>query len=239
METLNKKIKNEDELFELFINVDDIRSSIWFPFLHPTYNEVWATNGYVIIRIPPERLNKQYEPTDGCERLKLPTVEHPCSKSCTLAAIKQALEACPLVDEVETEEYEEKCEECDGRGLVEWEYTDGELETHYHDFDCPKCGGDGVIRHEKEIKTGKKVPDENAILQIGAALFHHDVLQIVAEALKMLGADTVNVTANEPCGMTEFEYDGIKIGFMYIMADLSEKISADVKLNETYLDKQL
>lgn len=114
METLNKKIKNEDELLGLFIDVDGILSNTWLPFLHPTYNEVWATDGHVIIRIPPERLNKQYKPTDGCERLKLPTVEHPCSKSCTLAAIKQALEACPLVDEVETEEYEEKCEECDG-----------------------------------------------------------------------------------------------------------------------------
>lgn len=232
METSNKKIKNEDKLLDLFTGFDLVREFMSIPFLHPTYNEVWATDGYVIIRIPPERLNKQYEPTDGCERLKLPTVEHPCFKSCTLAAIKQALGACSLVDEVETEEYEEKCEECDGTGLVEWEYTDGKMKTHCHNFDCPICGGDGVIRHEKETKTGKKVPDENAIIQIGAALFHHDVLQIVAEALKILGADTVNVTANTPYGMTEFEYDGIKIGFMCLMADLSEKISADVKLNE-------
>lgn len=232
METLNKKIKNEDELLGLFIDVDGILSNTWLPFLHPTYNEVWATDGYVIIRIPPERLNKQYEPTDGCERLKLPTVEHPCSKSCTLAAIKQALEACPLVDEVETEEYEEKCEECDGTGMVEWEYTDGKMETHCHNFDCPICGGDGVFRREKETNTGKKVSDEDAIIQIGAALFRYRILRIVADALKMLGADTVNVTANEPYGMTEFEYDGIKIGLMCIMADLSEKISAEVKLNE-------
>ena len=57
-------------------------------------------------------------------------------------------------------------------------------------------------------------------------------MRIVADAVKMLGADTVNVTANEPYGMTEFEYDGIKFGLMCIMADLSEKISAEVKLNE-------
>lgn len=238
METLNKKIKNEDELLGLFIDVDGIRSSTRLPFLHPTYNEVWATDEHVIIRIPPERLNKQYEPTDGCERMKIPMATL-TSATCTLADINKALDSCPLVDEVLIEEYEEKCKECNGTGEVEWEYTDGELETHYHDFDCPKCGGDGVIRHEKEIKTGKKVPDENAIIQIGAALFRYCILRIVADALKMLGADTVNVTANTPYGMTEFEYDGIKIGFMCIMADLSEKISADVKLNETYLDKQL
>lgn len=132
MEISNKKIKNEDELLWLFIDIEDCRTSTWIPFTHPTYNEVWATNGHVIIRIPPERLCKQYEPTDGCERLKLPTVEHPCSKSCTLNAINQALETCPMVDEIIIEEYEEKCKECDGTGLVEWEYTDGKLKTHNH-----------------------------------------------------------------------------------------------------------
>lgn len=232
METSNNKIKNECELLGMFTDEDELRPYYRVPFLNLAYNEVWATEGHVIIRISPERLNGHYEPIKGHEDLKLPKIINPCQLSCTLVSIRQALDACPLVDEVETEEYEEECKECDGTGMVEWEYTDGKMETHCHNFDCPICGGDGVIRHEKETKTGKKVPDEDAIIQIGAALFHYCILRIVADALKMLGADTVNVTANEPYGMTEFEYDGIKIWLMCITADLSEKISAEVKLNE-------
>ena len=169
---------------------------------------------------------------DGWERLKLPTVEHPCSKSCTLGAINKALETCPLVDEIETEEYEEKCEECDGTGLVEWEYTDGKMKTHYHDFDCPKCGGDGVVRREKEIHTGKKVHDEYAIVKIGNAMFRWYYLEIVAKALEHIGADVISITANEPFGMTEFVFDGIKIGIMCLSDDGDNGINAEVKLNE-------
>ena len=231
METLNKKIKNEDELLGLFIDLDGIHSSTWMPFLHPTYNEVWATDGYVIIRIPPERLNKQYEPTDGCEKLKLPMVEHPCSKSCTLADINKALDSCPLVDEVLIEENEEKCKECDGTGEVKWEYTDDNLHRHFHNFDCPVCGGSGVITSKKEIHTGKKVHDENAIVKIGNATFLWYYLDIVAKALKHIGADVIDITANDHLGTTMFVFDGIKIGLASYNNE-GRRYNAEVELSK-------
>lgn len=116
-----EKIKNETELLEMFTDPDGFRAFTYVPFLHPTYNEVWATEGHVIIRISPDRLNKHYEPVRGCEELKLPKVLKPCHLSCTYKAIRQALDECPLVDEVVTEEHEEDCKECGGFGEVEWE----------------------------------------------------------------------------------------------------------------------
>lgn len=232
METSNNKIKNETKLLGLFTGYDAIRPYMYAPFFHPTYNEVWATEGHVIIRISPERLNGHYEPVVECEKLKLPQTQIPCQLSCTLDAIKQALDACPLVDEVITEEYEEQCKECGGTGDVEWEYTDDDLHTHYHDFDCPKCGGDGVIRREKEIHTGKKVHDEKAIVKIGNAIFRWYFLDIVAKALKLIGADVISITANNPLGMTEFVFDGIKIGLMGIFDEDGKGISAEVELKE-------
>lgn len=230
MGTSNNKIKNDGELLGLFTDYDAIRPYMYTPFFHPTYNEVWATEGHVIIRISPERLNRHYEPVVGCEKLKLPKIQNPCQLSCTLDAIKQALDACPLVDEVITEECEEKCKECGGTGDVEWEYTDDDLYTHYYDFDCPKCDGKGVIRREKEIHTGKKVHDENAIVKIGNAIFRWYFLDIVAKALEHIGADVISITANEPFGMTEFVFDGIKIGMMCITDDDGKGISAEVEL---------
>lgn len=50
------KIKNETELLEMFTDPDGFRAFTYVPFLHPTYNEVWATEGHVIIRISPDRL---------------------------------------------------------------------------------------------------------------------------------------------------------------------------------------
>lgn len=228
----NNKIKNETELLETFTDGDGVRAFTYVPFLHPVYNEVWATDGYVIIRISPDRLNGHYEPVKGCETLKLPKVLKPCHLSCTYKAIRQALDACPLVDEVVTEEYEEDCKECGGTGDVEWEYTDDNLHTHYHNFDCPKCGGDGVIIHRLKTHTSKKVHDENAIVKVGNATFRWYHLDIVAKALAHIGADVINITANEPRGMTEFVFDNIKIGVVSLSYDEGKGWDAEVELNK-------
>lgn len=225
----DNKIKNETELLEMF--TDGVRAFTYAPFLHPVYNEVWATDGHVIIRISPDRLTKRYEPIKGCEELKLPKVLKPCRLSCTYKAIRQALDACPSVNEVVTEEHEEECKECGGTGEVEWEYRDDNLHTHYHDFDCPMCGGDGRIIHKKETYTGKKVHNENAVIKFGNTHFRRFFLDIVAKALAHIGADVVSITANDPYGMTEFVFDGIKIGMMgFCCDDDREGYNAEVEL---------
>lgn len=61
----NNKIKNETELLEMFTAEDGVRAFTYVPFLHPVYNEVWATDGRVIIRISPDRLNGHYEPVNA------------------------------------------------------------------------------------------------------------------------------------------------------------------------------
>lgn len=224
------KIKNETELLEMFTDADGVRAFTYIPFLHPVYNEVWATEGHVIIRISPDRLSGHYEPVEGCEELKLPKALKPCHLSCTYKAIRQALDACPLVDEVVTEKHKEDCKECGGFGEVEWEYTDDNLHTHYHDFNCPICDGDGVITSKKEIHTGKKVHDENAIVKIGNAFFLWFYLDIVAKALKHIGADVISITANEPGGMTEFVFDGIKIELASYWCNEGKGCNAEVEL---------
>lgn len=228
----NNKIKNETELLEMFTAGDGVRAFTYVPFLHPVYNEVWATEGHVIIRISPDRLNKHYEPVKRCEELKLPKVLRPCHLSCTYKAIRQALDACPLVDEVVTEGNEEECKECGGTGEVEWEYTDDNLHTHYHDFDCPMCGGDGVITHKKETYTGRKVHDENAVVKIGNSFFRWYYLDIVAKALAHIGADVISITASDPCGMTEFVFDNIKIGLADLNCKEGKGCDAEVELNK-------
>lgn len=232
MEKKNNKIKNETGLLAMFTDADEFRAFTYVPFFHPVYNEVWATDGHVIIRISPDRLNKRYEPVKGCEEIKLPKVLKPCHLSCTYKAIRKALDACPLVDEVVTEENEEDCKECGGFGEVEWEYTDDNLHRYFHNFDCPVCDGEGVIIHKSETHTGKKVHDENAIVKIGNAFFLWFYLDIVAKALKHIGADVINITANEPLGMTEFVFDGIKIALASYQCDEEKGFNTEVELNK-------
>lgn len=228
----NNKIKNETELLEMFTAEDGVRAFTYVPFLHPVYNEVWATDGHVVIRISPDRLNKRYEPVKGCEELKLPKVLKPCHLSCTYKAIRQALDACPLVNEVVTGENEEDCKECGGTGEVEWWYADDNAHTHYHSFDCPVCGGSGVITHKLETHTGKKAHDENAIVKVGNATFRWYYLDIAAKALAHIGADVISITANDQFGMTELVFDGIKIGMANYHRNEGEGFNAEVELKE-------
>ena len=228
----NNKIKNETELLEMFTAGDGVRAFTYVPFLHPVYKEVWATDGHVVIRISPDRLNGHYEPVKGCERLKLPKVLKPCHLSCTYKAIRKALDACPLVDEVVTDENEEDCKECGGTREVEWWYADDNAHTHYHSFDCPVCGGSGVVTHNLETHTDKKVHDENAIVKVGNATFRWYYLDIVAKALKHIGADVIDITANDHFGMTEFVFDGIKIGLMRFYNGDRKGYDAEVELKE-------
>lgn len=228
----NNKIKNETELLEMFTAEDGVRAFTYVPFLHPVYNEVWATDGRVIIRISPDRLNKRYEPVKRCEELKLPKVLKSRHLSCTYKAIRQALDECSLVDEIVTDENEVDCKECGGTGEVEWEYTDDNLHTHYQDFDCPVCGGSGVIKHKLETHTGKKVYDEKAIVKIGNSFFRCYYLDIVAKALAHIGADVISITESDSYGMTEFVFDGIKIGLMNYYCKEGEGYNAEVELNK-------
>ena len=53
----------------------------------------------------------------------------------------------------------------------------------------------------------------------------------MAKALSHIGADVINITANDPLGMTEFVFDGIKIGLMRYYSH-KEGFNAEVKLTK-------
>lgn len=89
-----------------------------------------------------------------------------------------------------------------------------------------------MIIHKFGTHTGKKVHDENAIVKVGNATFRWYYLDIVAKALAHIGADVISITANDPLGMTEFVFDGIKIGLMRFYNSEGEGYNAEVELTK-------
>lgn len=89
------KIKNEAELLNKFCDKDEFRQLLRTPFLNTKYNEVWSTDGHVLIRIKPERLISEYPKGE----LGLPKLENPCKRKVTIEALNKALNECPKVDE--------------------------------------------------------------------------------------------------------------------------------------------
>lgn len=108
------KIKNEAELLNMFCDKTNERKVFREPFYNTNYNEVWSTDGYVLIRINPESLAEEYHKGE----LHAPLLECPCKKEITIEAINNALKACPLVDEEFIIQDAIECEECDGSGCI-------------------------------------------------------------------------------------------------------------------------
>lgn len=83
-----------------------------------------------------------------------------------LSDLTEALQKAPLVDETEPQGEDIECKACDGNGEVEFEFS-YQGKTYEHDNDCPVCDGSGYESEEKQVPTGKKIPDPDCIIQFG------------------------------------------------------------------------
>lgn len=221
------KIKNEAELLDKFCNKsypNPLRSATFF---NTKYNEVWSTDGYVLIRIKPERLVGEYPKGE----LRLPMLECPCKKKITIDAINKALNECPKVDEEIIIQEAVECEDCDGTGEVYWEYTDNKGHTHQHLDECPVCNGMGEIEPAKTKKTGKKIVKEKAVINVGKAYILASYLYKLKFAMEFLGITSVELTNNTERGGNEFVLDNdIRIILAPRLFDWTNKCDAKLKL---------
>lgn len=111
-----EKIAYEEKLFDLFCEKFGIKSLYNRPFLNTICNEVWATNGYMMVTVKPGLLYGTYD-TDCVNLVK---TGMPCSHIVTFEAIKTALSKLPTVEEEEDAKYV-KCDECDDEPKkMEW-----------------------------------------------------------------------------------------------------------------------
>lgn len=221
------KIKNEAELLNMFCDKsysNPLRSN---PFFNTKYNEVWSTDGHVLIRIKPERLVGEYPKGE----FKLPPLECPCKKKITIDAINKALNECPKVDEEIVIQDAVECKECDGSGEVYWEYTDNNAHTHEHLDDCPVCDGTGEITPEKTKKTGKKVIAEKAIINVGNAyIFAYNIYKLKF-AMDFLDITSVELAYNHERGASEFVIDeDIRIELSPMLFDHTCECDAKLEL---------
>lgn len=220
------KIKNEAELLNMFCDKsysNPLRSN---PFFNTKYNEVWSTDGHVLIRIKPERLVGEYPKGE----LNLPPLECPCKKKITIDAINKALNECPKVDEEIIVQDAVKCKECDGSGEVYWEYTDYHGHTYERLSDCPICNGTGEIKPEKTKKTGKQITKEDAVINIGNGYFFAKNICKLKSAMDHLGVTDAELLFNPERKANEFVVEDIHIDLVTMLFDWTCKCDAELEL---------
>lgn len=80
------------------------------------------------------------------------------------------------------------CEECDGRGYVEWEYK-----HHTKDEDCPICDGTGKESLARKIKNGKTKVEEHLNIDIGNSRFYVNKIQRLIDVADKLGETNITL----------------------------------------------
>lgn len=189
-----KTLTNEKELFALFVDEESDRDFIQKPFYNPRYNEVWASDYYILLMI------KDYENNpDLTKNLRCPEIGKAIHEVLLIDELKAKLQDIKLVDEFK----EIKCEECGGSGSVKWEYySDRQQRTFFLNEDCPECDGFG---YSKKIKTGRKVIAEEEDILLNGVRFAAKYINILVQAMELLGLREVTWINCSPCSGNMFE----------------------------------
>jgi len=181
-----KRINNEQELFELFCDPDNIVLFKQKPYYETQRKKVFATNGLILIMMNPSMLSESYE---EIEKPSIYTVFRDSMEGYfTFESLKKVFESFEREEELALMEEGRECVECEGSGYVEWEYTDQEGKIHFHDGDCPICDGDGIIEVVFE-GTGFMIPTEDSIVRIGKSFFRGIVIQKLLWVMEYFNVD--------------------------------------------------
>ena len=197
-----KRINNEQELLELFCDPHSDSAFKQKPYYEMLRKKVFATNGIILIMMDPCMLSESYE---EIEKPSIYTVFRDSMEGYfTFESLKKVFESFEMKKELVLIEKGRECEECNGLGEVEWEYTDKDGEMHFRYADCPSCKGEGKAKYVFE-STGFTIPTEDSIVRIGKSFFRGIVIQKLLWVMEYFNVDkaafaegdiSINITLN-------------------------------------------
>ena len=154
----------------------------------------------------------------------------------SLNDITESISKVPTVDEykrVEVKTEYEECEACGGTGIF---YADADFRGNTYDleFECPICSGTGEVPVSEDfipleyeskcfvtfdnVKTGRKIIDENKLISIGKGIYKASYVDKVREVMSILNCETAFVRFNNNSsegGIITFEFGNVKIAICY------------------------
>lgn len=204
-------MKIKKEILQAFCADDELRPGLSTPFLNKPTNEVWATNGRILLMVDPKLLRSKYKPSERPLTLTIPL---PNSDTIVqLSDIDAAYSQFELIPEKTEKEGDViECPACEGSGEVTWEYNDPDGHTHHMDADCPVCNGFGKLKKLLEVPTGRMLPPDDAGFVIDGAHFLARVLMPAIETLRKLGCKQLHHIVTSPNSPNLFHVqEGIRL----------------------------
>lgn len=232
---LNMKIKNEKEIFGLFVEDENgLRYKLKTPFVDKYDGRVWATDGHNLIMVNPECVSGKYETRDMGG--KIPVREYNCDESLLVSDLQDALKRCPREPEMKITYNVAQCPECNGSGEVDVEYyADSDGKYYMISGTCPICDGEGTIEEEEKEPTGNMIPKEDILIKFGEGYFKWRLINSIIKACEKLKIEEIKLvrTSISTLSIVELSKDiHIAIMPMYVYDDEDRKKSA-IEVNFT------
>lgn len=200
------KIKNEKEIFDLFVaNERSLADVLKTPFIQDNDGRVWATDGYVLIMVNPYCISGKYEIRDFGRSMHL-TVTN-CDELLSVSDLRDALSRCPQEPEMKIKSKKVvRCPECEGTGVVTAEY-EADYDDHVYEIevDCPICDGEGTIEKEVKEPTGNSFPTKDSIIKLGKGYFKWYYIDTIIETCKILKIEKIKLVRTDTKWMNIFE----------------------------------
>ena len=226
---LNMKIKNEKEIFDLFVEDENgLRYKLKTPFVDKYDGRVWATDAHNLIMVNPECVSGKYETRDMGG--KIPVREYNCDESLLVSDLQDALKRSPREPEMKIKYNVAQCPECNGSGEVDVEYyADSDGKYYTISGTCPICDGEGTIEEEEREPTGNMIPKEDILIKFGEGYFKWRLINTIIEACEKLKIEEIRLvrTSISTLNIVELSKDiHIAIMPMYVYDDEDSKKSA-------------
>lgn len=188
-----------EDILQLFVSDDDLRMWMTKPFI--VGNKAVATDAHCLVSVPEWKGNYEY-----CDKTKdVYPKEYNCFKEIPLSNFLAAIAKVPLIDDYDEEVTETECDECDGEGEVDFEYSAGRRD-YYLTGECPICEGEGTITTTKKTPNGKKVADSSMLLAIGSHAFNIFNVHRLVQVAEMLHEEKINLVYQKvPSGASMFK----------------------------------
>lgn len=188
-------MNNKLEILNICVSDNDFRGWMQSPFLVKEQNKVFATNGHILVS-----LNSSYfQGIDFVENYadKISAVypmQHNISFNISIADLKDKIaKYVPLIDEVKKVEKANKCKDCQGTGVVNFEFEDSKFNTYTIESECPVCEGEGKILDEIEEKTGSKIYLPKGYIQLGVCLFDINTVHKIIKISELMSVDSIQL----------------------------------------------
>lgn len=172
-----------------FTGDDECRTFTHKPF--PDGEYIIATDLHALIRVRADKC-EDYRDAKRMENCKYPSdfgrifPDADCDIVLPLSKLVQAIKSLPETEVVTYKPHERECYECNGRGEVEFTYTDSDDVEHGHYFDCPLCDGKGYLLTEE-------VERDEMNVSINGQNFLCLFIKQLAEAIHAIGKTEAHV----------------------------------------------